>query len=187
MGLNIFNFQAPLVLKKFNIENDPADGNYVEIVGRKKGLIAWLLSILGLDNTTSFLLSKSAVSYKTASLFGETTTFFPLPSIASTACGFSKPIALLFLGVFVLIFSLFLAVEAGSMAIVLIGLVVAAIMFVLYFFQKTITLSVESAGGKAIALTFSKSFIEGVGVDINKANEAIEMINSLVVASQSRN
>ncbi len=45
---------SALVIKAWRADTKPIDqeNNYVKILGRKGGLLAWLLSVLGLDSTT---------------------------------------------------------------------------------------------------------------------------------------
>jgi hypothetical protein len=185
--LNSFRRPSPLVLKKFSIDKDgKEEGKFVEIIGRKGGLIAFLLTLMGLDNTSCFILTKNEVSYKTASLSGETNKFFPVNNIASTQCGYSKPIQYIFLAVVFFILGIILGAQPGGSFLLWIGIIVAIVFLVLYFLQKNFTISVESSGGETAELIFKRSIIEGVAVDINKTKEAILLINSFITANQTK-
>ena len=52
--------------------------------------------------------------------------------------------------------------------------------------SKKMTISFETSGGMVMGLTFKRSVIENVAVDIQKARQAIEIINKNVINSQSK-
>ena len=88
-----------LVLRKFKIDEAPSANVIIDIVGRKSGLIAWLLTVIGFDAKSTLNVTNKEVSFKNSSLFGQTHQVLPLPSVSSTHCGYSKPIGYLIIGV----------------------------------------------------------------------------------------
>ncbi|KAF0139916.1 MAG: hypothetical protein FD122_2817, partial [Stygiobacter sp.] len=167
-----------LVLRRFHIDEAAEDLN-VEIVGRASGLTAWLLTVMDLDAETKLLVHKTKISFKSASLSGELHQVVPMASISSTHCGYSKPIALLFLGVI-----LFIAGILLSQAVI--GLVFGGIVIVLYFISKKTSIVLETSGGMQLSLSFKRSIIENVSIDIEEALKVIRIINDNIVKQQQK-
>ena len=141
------------------------------------------MNLLRLDNTTVFSLTKSEISYKTSDLYGETNLFFPITKIASTQCGFLKPIQYLFIALALFIVDLYLhfSIRGGIGLIFWVFVVIALCFIIAYFLEKTITIGVESSGGQKAEIVFKRSVIEGVSIDINKAREALKLINNTII------
>ncbi len=167
-----------LVLRRFHIDEAAEDLN-VEIVGRASGLTAWLLTVMGLDAETKLLVHKTKISFKSVSLSGELHQVVPMASISSTRCGYSKPIALLFLGVILFIAGILLSQ-------VVIGLIVGGIVIVLYFISKKTSIVLETSGGMQLGLSFKRSVIENVSIDIEEALKVIRIINDNIVEQQHK-
>ena len=74
--------QHALVLKEFSINNQGPE--YVHIVARKGGLIAWLLTMLGIDATTTFRVFADRIEFEAGSLSGKLHTTMPLRSISTS-------------------------------------------------------------------------------------------------------
>jgi hypothetical protein len=167
-----------LVLRRFKIDESESANVLVEIVGRVSGFTAWLLTVMGIDAETSLIVSRKEITIKRASLSGQAYSVVPLPSVASTHCGYSKPIGFLVFGVLVLIGGL-VAREF------LVGIVLGAIFFIVYWLSKKIVITIETSGGMTLGLAFKRSVIENVSVDIQEALKAISIINENVVKSQT--
>lgn len=174
-----------LVLRKFIIEEDQSSNVLVDIVGRASGITAWLLTVIGLDAETSLKVTDKEVSFKSSSVSGQTHQVVPLPSVSSIHCGYSKSISYLILGAIVLLTSLFTVLDqGGGGAFFLIGLIIGGVFLVAYYLSKKIVVSVETSGGIVLGLSFKRSVIENVSVDIDKALKAIEIVNLTVIKSQ---
>lgn len=169
-----------LVLRRFHIDSTGASPSPVEIVGRSKGIQAWFLTVIGLDAETRLILTHDEVSYRSASLYGETTRVVPLPCVASTHCGYSKPISYLIVGAVVAVGGVVLGLSQHQNAIVWVGLGLGGVLAVAYVLSKKIMVSVETAGGMLFGLQFKRSVIENVAIDIQQAREAIRVINAAV-------
>jgi hypothetical protein len=176
-----------LVLRKFKIIEDSSADLLVDIVGRASGLTTWLLTVIGFDAETSLKVTKQEISFKSSSLFGQTLQVVPLPSASSTHCGYSKPIGYLIAGAIILIGGIITGlVQRGGGAIILFSLIIGGIFLVAYYLSKKIVISVETSGGIILGLSFKRSVIENVGVDIEQALKAIMIVNQKIIESQIR-
>lgn len=173
-----------LVLKRFDIDESEESETCVSIVGRPQGLLAWLLSVMGLDDETSLTVYRSRVEFKSASLFGQSYQIAPLPSVATTCCSFAKPFGLLLMGVLSFVGGIIGAANDGGAGAFFLGLLFSVGFLVAYGLSKKMMISVESSGGAVMGLTFKRSVIENVAVDISKVKRSIEIINDLVCKSQ---
>jgi hypothetical protein len=172
------------VLRTFRVSDSPADGVFVEIVGRASGIIAWALTIVGIHAETSLRVTRTEILYRRASLFGEVQHFLPLPHASHTYCGYVKPLWYLALAVI----SVLLGLWAPSLGrddryVLLAGLLIGAIFFVVYWLQKKVAISVVGSDSIPLGLQFKRSVIESVPVDIDKALQAIELLNRRILES----
>lgn len=177
-----------LVLRKFHIPS--ADTAPIEISGRAAGFLAWLLTKLGIDTETTLTVTEREVLFRGTSLSGISYQVVPLLDVSSTHCAYRQPVWLLVLGsLFVLFGFLFIALgflgpsytmdEYVQLAIV--GIIIGVVCVVVYKLQKKIRISVESTGGMLLGLTFKRSVIENVSVDMSEGIKAIEAINQRVM------
>ncbi|MDD4241716.1 MAG: hypothetical protein PHG54_09815 [Smithellaceae bacterium] len=176
-----------LVLRTFKIDETPSANVLVDIAGRASGITAWLLTVMGFDAVTSLKVTDKEVTFRSSSLFGQTYQVIPLPSVSSTHCGYSKPIGYLIVGAIFLIGGIFsgLAQQGGS-AFIIIGLVIGGIFLIAYYLSKKILISLETNGGLVLGLSFKRSVIENISVDIEQALKAIGIVNQKVIDSQAK-
>jgi uncharacterized membrane protein len=190
--LNFATLLGPsaLVTKEFKTETNPTDGLYVRIVGRKAGLIAWLLTLIGIDTTTVFEVYGDKLVYRNSSLSGQMITIFPINSICTTSSGFFKPILFIILGglfAFMGLMSLIGAIANTDMLVsAFILLILAAIFIALYYFRKVLLISVGNTGAAVAAIAFKRSVIEGIEIKEENAIHVVELINFLVLAQARR-
>jgi hypothetical protein len=168
------SFGRPLVLRRYNI--DEKGKILVDIVGRQSGVLAWLFVTMGLDAETSLQVSRQTLTFKSSSFFGTTYNTVPLTMISSTHCGYTKSAELLILG---LIFTL-----VGLPTIIL--SIFGIILLIGYWLSKQLTIYIETTGGMLIGLSFKRSIIENVQIDIDDALKTTHLINRLVLYSQAR-
>jgi len=174
-----------LVLRRFKIDEAPSANVLVDIVGRASGITAWLLTVMGFGAETSLKVTDKEVTFRSSSLFGQTYQVVPLPSISSTHCGYSKPIGYLIMGAIFLIGGILAGLgQIGDDKIILIGLVIGSIFLIAYSLSKKIVISLETSGGMVLGLSFKRSVIENVSVDIEQALKAIRIVNQKVIESQ---
>jgi hypothetical protein len=104
--------------------------------------------------------------------------------IAHVRCEYSKPLLTLIFAILILITSIAGSIAAETAGIFIGGLIVSVILFLVYHFNKSIAIVVETRGGTTCGLKFKPSFIENVDVNLDKANKVIEVINELIVKAQ---
>jgi len=185
-----------LVLRIFRLNAKPGTttGPVVDISGRTSGLIGWILTVVGLSPETSLTVDGREVRSVDSSLFGQKFTVVPLGRIASVHCAYIKPIGYFFLGSVFAFGGLFRALTmnqyekfATRIGVLVIGLLLGLVFFVLYFLMKKVAIYVVPFNGSPIGLTFKRSVIENVPVDIEQARKVIQVINNLIVASANPN
>ena len=174
-----------LVLRKFNVKEEAPDNVFVEIVGRASGLTGWLLTVIGFDAETTLKVSDKDISFRSSSLFGQTHQVAPLPSIASTHCGYSKPLGYLIVGIIFVVGGIFSGLaQRGDGGILFILLIIGVIFLIAYWLSKKMTITLDTSGGMRMGLSFKRSVIENVPVDIEKAVQAINIVNKKIIESQ---
>ena len=174
-GLAMTLGRSALVLKEFKINYEGPE--FIHIVARKSGLISFFLTLLGIDATTSFRVFADRIEVSEGSLSGQINTTMPLRSISITTCGYTKPIALIVLGV------IFVLAALPTLGI---SLIPAIICFIYYFLNKSLLISVVSNSSWPAGLCFKRSVIEGVKVEFEQAQEVIRIINELTMSQASK-
>ena len=82
--------KAALVIREAEVnENGPL---YVKIKGRKSGLIALLLTLIGVDTTTTFEVYENRIEFTEGSLSGRIKEMIPLSSVSNLGTGYMKPV-----------------------------------------------------------------------------------------------
>ena len=66
----------------------------------------------------------------------------------------------------------------------MIGLVIGGIFLIAYYLSKKIAISLETSGGMVLGLSFKRSVIENVSVDLEQALKVIRIVNQKVIESQ---
>jgi hypothetical protein len=183
-----------LALTKFIVDQD---SKYpVVIEGRRTGLIQWLLVQLRLGNLYKIYVKKDYIIYSEDSMSGFAMDLTPVHKVASTSCGFHRPILLLILAglIFVLYWvALFYTLATtfdfafGGFAIsFLLVLILDALLIIIYIFRKNFYIAIYTVGGVQYRLSFKRSFIENVDVNMRTVEDAIFLINDLVLASNRK-
>lgn len=174
-----------LVIKSWKVTSNPKPGEpYVEIVGRKAGLLSWLLSLIGIDATVSMKVTARHMFFGTGSLAGFNRRIVLLPHISSTYYGLYKPwkMTAVFIAIsFSLGVSLIGVGSRGSVifgTLVLFGGVGAALLY--YFLNKSLSIGFVEDSGYSGNLVFKRSVIEGQAIDENASEVVIQMIEHLV-------
>jgi hypothetical protein len=176
-----------VVLKKFRLNRDPSAKIAVEIVGRREGVVSWFLSLLKLEPNVRLVVTDSEVSIQTGSLSGISNTHIPLTKLYAVTCGYQRSIlaiagAALFAAGFIwmvlLTFASRVNYNIGPTAIGLLGL--AMVCAIIYYLSKRIGIAFETSRGHGV--TFKRSVIENVSVDLPEALEAIDLINARIHA-----
>lgn len=170
-----------LALRKFNVSEEASEGNYFKIVGRSAGISAWLFTILRLDTETYMSLTEDTLAFKSSSLLGEFNQVIPLRSVSSTHCGYSKPIGYLVISAVFILWGIFSVLGSdGLTAPFVFGILTGAIFIYIYTLSKKISITFETNGGLVMGLTFKKSIIENVEINIQKAIKVINITNKKI-------
>jgi hypothetical protein len=155
-----------LVIKKWyasKVVNQ--DGNYVHLVGRESGLLAWLLALMGIDPTTEIEIKDNLIIFTEGSLEGSQKRVIPMKSVCSAYYGYVKPWKMaLFIGVILLPFF-------G------IGLLLGPLY---YFLNKSLSIGVIETSSWVGGFSFKRSVIEGQNIDEKNAYEVIDIVRSLI-------
>ncbi len=176
-----------LVLRKFEINQSSSADKIIDIVGRKSGFVAFLLTVLGLDATTSLRCTRDRVEYRASSLFGETSTTIPLNQVTGIVGGYKKPIELLIAAAISFGISfVFGLITRNGIVFFILGVLIPLVLIIQYLYGKTMNLGVQNGGDKVYGLEFKKGLIEGVSVDIQLVKEAITLLNNAVLQSNKR-
>lgn len=176
-----------LVLREFFMNNvdDESDDTLVYMEGRPSGLLNWLLTITGLGATTFLSVKRTELSFRSASLRGSFYSLMSLKNISSVHCGFYRPIGYLIAAVFC--FILMIVFFAGDISGAAVLCLIIGVLFLLgYHFNKLIRVMVQTNGGSTFGMCFKPSLIEGVNVNMDKAQECVELINRQIMAVQNK-
>lgn len=188
---------SALVIKAWRADTKPIDdrNTFVSITGREGGLIAWLLSLMGVDPTTTIRVGLERVEFTSASLAGTESRMVPLQSVCSTYYGYHKPwkAAASFMALFAFLGFSFAAPSARSMGdsfsfttfAVTTGIgVVLALIY--YFLNRTLTLGFVEHSGAVCAIRFKRSVIENVDIDEQQARSVCTIVQRLIEAKEKR-
>jgi len=188
---------SALVIKAWKAEGKPIDdkNNYVSITGRESGLIAWILSLVGVDPTTAILVGLDRVEFSSSSLAGTQSRLIPLQSVCSTYYGYHKPWkAAVGIVAFFLFFGTSIAsaiMEGGSRsggASIFLGAGAAGFVVALiyYFLNRTLTLGFVEVSGHVSGIQFKRSVIENVDINEAQAKAVCTIVQRLIEAKERR-
>ena len=169
MGMNSLAGAAArsaLVVKEIKINE--AGPHYVHIVARNAGLLAFILSVVGIDSTTVFDVYEDRLEFVEGSLSGRMTTCMPLSSVSIATAGFVKPFLWLILG--------------AILTVTCVGAIIGIPMLIGYFLSKSLVVCVDSNGSSSIAIFLKRSVIEGVEVKEETAFKIVHIIKKLALA-----
>ena len=171
-----------LSLSKFTI--DPENEDMIIIEGRKTGLMQWLLVKLKLGNIYKIQVKKDFITYSEDSAFGKILSLVPMHKVSSTTCGYKKPIIFLILAALSVIMSIVSLLSNAPAMTFLLCLIFAAGFVAAYIYLKSFFIKIEAMGSSRFGFTFRKALIENISIDIEKIEEAIKLINNVVIANK---
>ena len=161
-----------LVLRRFSISK-PGSPTLIEICGRDAGPIDWLLTSMKLKDETELRITGDQISFIRASVFGKKHQTIPIQSVASASSGYRSPVGFLLFGVIAILIGLF----SRSGTIIAFSVIIAAICVLLYILGKKIIVSIETSGGSDVGISFARSVIENIPVDLDQAQKVVDVIN----------
>ncbi|HEV7402476.1 MAG TPA: hypothetical protein VGO11_06105 [Chthoniobacteraceae bacterium] len=185
------NRVVPLVIKRWYASNTPnPTGHYVVIVGRREGLVSWILALVGIDATTSITVSGARIEFEEASLSGRTKRLIPLTSVCSTLYGYAKPwkkalIIMFIVGALVVFGSgLFSGQSPGFGSFVLgllLGFGAGALHYVL---NRQFTLGFVEDSGVVSSIRFKRSIVENQEINEVQASYVSEVTQALIESTK---
>lgn len=179
-----------LVLRRFEMTEPGQDGVFLRVVGRPSGLISWLMTTLRIEDETHLEVSCDGFNVRSSGLHGQLHRYTPLRSIATTHCGYMRPIIWLFIGGAILIGGLFQAIGERTLGAILgiVGgaIVISAIFFLIYWFSRKLQMWVVTHGSETLGITFKPSAIEFVSVNLDQALHAIAVINQRMIEAKAK-
>ncbi|WP_347244685.1 hypothetical protein [Thermogutta sp.] len=176
-----------LILRAFHVYVSPAarEAPLVHVIGRRAGLIAYVLTLLGLQNETHLRVTPLAAELETRSLFGVSRVTVPVGHIASVRGGVRRPLGYLIAAIICTILALSFwwtsFFWSTSIAGTLLFLLVALGLTVLYFLRKSFFVKIYSQAGLEIAVAFFPSFLESKPLNLVQAMSALDVLRNLLV------
>ncbi len=195
---------ASLAVEKFSINPAAAGEPAIHITARHKGIIAWILTNLGLETRVEVTVTDRDWTLREGSLAGMSVITVPFKNLTATICGYQRSLLAFFLAVFFALNGvltllgafpiLFIAANGHSesgweaaakrltadLYISLGWLVACGIAGVIYYASKRVKFGVVSEGKYGIV--FKPSFIEDAVVDLATVEQATALLNQLVAA-----
>ena len=176
-----------LVIKTWKADTKPIDthDNFVNIVGRRGGLISWFLSRIGINPITTIMVGSERIEFTTASLAGTQSRMIPLQGVCSSYYGYHKPwkVAAFIIGLFV--FFGFNFAEVGfltwAFVITIIGVIIG---FTYYYLNRTLTLGFVENSGLVNGILFKRSVIENVDINHEQAKAVCVIVQRLIEAKE---
>jgi len=84
-----------LVLREFRVGSAESTGEFLYILGRRSGIVAWLLVLFGLHAQTSFSVTDDEVARETVGPSGFESLYAPLSEITASRCSYYRAFWLL--------------------------------------------------------------------------------------------
>jgi hypothetical protein len=156
----------------------------VKLTGRKSGIIAWLLAVLGIDNAVTFTVYERRIDFTESALSGNLTHSFPMPSIANLGTGFLKPVLNLVLAVGFFVMGIISIPFPYSGFTLAIGWAIAAYNAVMYFLRKSLCVYCTSNSGAGPVVFLKRSVIEGHSLSKEDADKIIGILIRLIEENQ---
>ena len=176
------------VVKNWQASSMPnANGEFVRIDGRKEGIVAWLLSLIGIDPTVCLAVTAKNFKIEERTFWGYSSRTIPVSRISEIRDGFARAWLLPCIFWAISGFSLLCALSSlfqGAIMSTFGALLGTAIFFgigyAIYFFWRVVVVGVIGTGGHPATISFKPSFIEGKGIDDKAAEEVGRIIQALM-------
>lgn len=189
MGMSSFASavaSSALVVKEIKVNE--IGPQYVHVVARKAGLIAFLRAAIGIDVTTKFDVYADRVVFNHGSLSGYVKETMPLSSLSVITGGFVKPFMHFVAGIVLIIWALVSAGAvssadegSGDMVIPFVMGIVGIYLIVRYFLSKTMLIQVASSSGWIGSICLKCSVVEGVAITDKTAEKIIDVVTKLTM------
>ena len=183
---------ATLIVKSWKVQYEAFEPNnsYVLITARAPGILTWILSLVGIDATTTIQATNEKVVFTSSSLSGTDHRVIPLQSICSSYYGYHKPwkksvfiFGICFITGLMISNHLFLANISYETSptvghfVILIGLIIASII---YFLNRSLTLGFVENSGVINGIRFKRSVIENQDINQERAHAVCDLLQALI-------
>lgn len=181
------------------------DEPFLHVAGRHEGLIAWIMTLLGIETKIDLTVTAKEWKLRAASLSGMNTTMAPLKHIEETVSGYQRSIFALFLTLFFAIQAIWIVIDslllflrmsasiseaareatarhlATSLGFLIFWLVCFAAAGTWYYFSKRLSLAVKTTHTSGIV--FKRSLIGNNAIEYEDVEEATWLLDHLVKAA----
>jgi hypothetical protein len=156
------NVQAP---QRFSLVPKPAPlaSPLVDLVGRRKGALPFLLGLFGLKSTARLIVTHEEVNCETTTFTGKSVELIPLSSVADVHVAEFRPLPKLAFGVFLIPFGLsgyFYSDDAVQQMLGLLMCTIGVVLIAVYFLKRRLMLAVFSQSGIPIAIVLESGKIK---------------------------
>jgi len=187
------------VLQEFRVADDPHAEHIIFLRGRPAGIIGWFFTGLGIDADSVLRVSQHDVTFERTSLFGFRTVYMPLKDVASAECVYYRAFGALAVSLILLAAGALWAVlawldtstpyqrrSADESVLASVGLAtaIAVALYLYYVFSKSILIRVESSGGDDPEMSFKRSVIENVTIDLDDGLRVVEVLNNRLLTAE---
>lgn len=169
-------YETYVIKEWFASETPNQDGIYINITGRKGGLMSFILSLVGIDPTVSLLVDRENVRFKEGTWNGYDSCVTPIEKLCSGNYGYAKPFWSA--AVWIVIGVVLLVPAVGVSLILILG----AIFY--YYLNKSTKLGVTYVDGGWNGFAFKRSIIEGKNIDENAAGRIISIIEMIMLGNE---
>lgn len=175
---------SALVVRRFVVNE--AGPVFVEIEGRRAGLVGWLLALLRFDTTTTLRVYATRVELVSASFAGHLREMVPLSRTSRLGCGYLRPFGYLVAALAEAWYGCQLLREDDGLLVGVVQLLLAACLVWLYFYSKSIVLQFRPKSGQGLGIAYKRSVIEGRNIDEKTGRRIIALVQGLARGETAR-
>jgi hypothetical protein len=190
-----------LVLREFRVGSAESTGEFLYILGRRSGIVAWLLVLFGLHAQTSFSVTDDEVARETVGPSGFESLYAPLSEITASRCSYYRAFWVLVLSLAFYLYGLIMLLLAmiqsndyqrqralaAASDILWLCLVCGTACYLWYALSKRVLISVTARGDVGLGVSFKRGIIGNVGIELRKAVAAVDLMNARILAKSRGN
>ncbi|QDT55280.1 hypothetical protein Pan44_33230 [Caulifigura coniformis] len=135
----------------------------VDLLGRRKGLVPFLLGLVGLKSTARLLVTHEEVNCETTTFTGSSVELIPIARVADIHVAEYRPLPKAVLGAFFLFFGASNYFAADLAPLQIIGLLICVLgvaLIVTYFLKRRLLIAIFSQSGLPIAVVLESGRIK---------------------------
>jgi len=188
-----------LVLREFRVGTDSTAGEFLYILGRRSGIVAWVLTLFGLEVQTSLSVTDDEVTLERVGPRGFTYSYAPLAEISASHCSYYRAFGALVLSLAFYAYGLWNLLRnmpaptdydrqtqlASASATLWACLILGTVCYVWYALSKRVLISVIANGEVTLGISFKRSVIENLAVELKRSIEAVDLMNRRILAKHS--